>query len=210
MLNKIGCIVCLFLVFSEIQAQKIMEKSWNSNQFERIEIISDEIYHVKIISEATETIYVNTKVEGEHSENIVLLISEANKTLSLTHGFTPYLVMQNDKLAAHKVISIEMEIRVPPHFKVIINGAITSVETEGAFNNIQLDLGSGNCVLKNFKGNAQLNSKDGNILVFAEKTVFGEAKSRAGSVKNELPKEGQFFIKAESVNGDITLLKSQN
>jgi len=209
MLKKGIYIGLLFFMFSEGYAQKIMEKSWDATSVERLEVISDEVYRISIISEATERIYVRTKVEGEHSENVALLVSEENKTLSLSSGFTPYFVKQNDKLAAHKVISIEMEIRVPSDLAILVKGAIVSVETKGSFSEIQLELRNGNCVLVDFKGNAQLNSRNGNITVFAKETGVLDVKSRNGSIKNELPMGGQFLINAESVNGDITLLKSQ-
>jgi len=209
MLKNIGYIALLVFVFSQAQAQKIMEKSWDASSIEHFEIISDEVYRITIISKATNRIYVRTKVEGEHSENVAVLVSEENKTLSLSSDFTPFFIMKNDKLAAHKVISIEMEIIIPYDMEVWVKGAIASVETVGAFRKIQLDLRNGNCVLNNFKGNAQLNSRNGNITVFARETGVFEVKSRTGSIKNELPNTGRFLIKAESVNGDITLLKSQ-
>lgn len=209
MLKKGIYIGLLFFMFSEGYAQKIMEKSWDASSVERLEIISDEVYLITIVSGATERIDVRTKVEGEHNENVVLLVSEENKTLSLSSGFTPYFVMQNDKLAAHKVISIEMEIRVPSNLEILVKGAMVSVETKGSFSELKLELRNGNCVLNDFKGNAQLNSRNGNITVFAKETGVLNVKSKNGSIKNELPKEAHFLINAESVNGDITLLKSQ-
>jgi len=209
MRNKIGHIIFFVFLTTSGYAQKILEKTWDTAAFDRVEIISDEIYHVRIISEPIETISVRLQAEGEYSEQVTLLTSEANKTLSLTHGFTPFFVKDNDKLAAHKVISIEIEIRVPAHFTVVVKGAIVSVETEGFFKNIALELAEGNCHLYGFKGNAQLRTKNGNIQVFALETAAVEVISRTGLVKNELPKQGNLFIKAESVNGDITLLKSK-
>lgn len=209
MLNNLGYIFLLFFVISEAQAQKIMEKSWDTSSLERLEIISDELFQISIISEPTERIYVRTKVEGEHNENVALLVSEENKTLSIATGFTPFFVQQNDKLAAHKVISIEMEIRVPRNMKVLVVGTLVSVETDGSFQEMQLELRNGNCILNNFKGNAQLFSRNGNLTVIAKDTGASEVGSRNGFVKNELPDKGKFLIKAESVNGDITLLKSQ-
>ncbi|MEM7084764.1 MAG: DUF4097 family beta strand repeat-containing protein [Bacteroidota bacterium] len=209
MLKTLVYIGLLFFAFSEGHAQKIMEKSWDASSVERLEVISDEVYHIIITSEPTERVSVRAKVEGEHSENVALLISEENKTLSISSGFTPFFVKQNDKLAAHKVISIEMEIRVPQDMKVLVKGAIVSVETKGTFKEILLDLRNGNCVLTHFKGNAQLTSRNGDITVFARQTGARIVDSRNGHIKNELPDKGQFLITAESVNGDITLLKSQ-
>jgi len=209
MRNKIGHIIFLGILSTAVYAQKTLEKTWDAAGFDSVEIISDEIYHVWINSEPTETISVRLRAEGEYNEQVTLLTSEENRTLSLTHGFTPFFVKENDKLAAHKVISIEVEIRVPANLSVRVKGAIVSVETKGYFKNIALELAEGNCVLRKFKGNAQLQTKQGSIQVFAIETAAVEAISRTGLVKNDLPKQGAPFIKAESVNGDITLLKSQ-
>ncbi len=102
-----------------------------------------------------------------------------------------------------------MEIRVPRDMKVLVAGTLVSVETDGSFREIQLELRNGNGFLNNFEGDAQLYSRNGNLTVIAKETGVSEVKSRNGSVKNELPPRGQFLITAESVNGDITLLKSQ-
>jgi len=196
-------------VISEGFAQKIIERSWNSKTIERIEIISGPIFNIRIISEATEKILVITKIEGEHYENVVLEGLEKNKTLSLAMGYTPYFIMANDKLAAHKMISIEMEIHLPKNLEVVVKASIASLETVGVFKTVHATLDNGNCVLTNFKGDATIHTKNGNITVYAQETVSAVAKTKRGKLINQLPKTGVFLINATSVNGDITLLKSQ-
>lgn len=69
-------------------------------------------------------------------------------------------------------------------------------------------LGSGNCHLYQFMGNANLISESGAIDVGVLSNTSGEAYSQAGKVVNNLPKKGRFRIKAESVKGDISLIKT--
>lgn len=190
-------------------AQKVIDKSWDTGGIERLEIISNDIFNIVIISNDTTRINVITKIEGEHYENVVLNISEKNKTLTLSTGFTPYFQAVNDKLAAHKVISIEMELYISKRLEVFVRSSMTSLTTHGSFKDLQVELGDGNCVLNNFVGNAQLFTGNGNITVIAHKTVKARAKTKRGKITNQLSTTGNFTIDAESVNGDITLLKSQ-
>jgi hypothetical protein len=209
MLKKPGYILLFIFLTANVYAQKIINKSWEAQGIEQLEIISNDIFNIVIISEVTEKISVITKIEGEHYENVVLNISEENKTLSLSTGFTPYFQAENDKLAAHKVISIEMEIYISKKLKVLVRSSIASLSTHGSFKNLQVELGNGNCVLNDFEGDAQLLTGNGNIRVIAHDTVRARAKTKRGKLTNELSTAGDFYIDAESVNGDITLLKSQ-
>lgn len=190
-------------------AQKILEKTWNAATITTLEITSDEIFRINVTTIPTETIVLKTRVEGEYAENVVLTAFEEEKRLSISTGFSPYYQPKNDKLAAHKVLSIEMDLLLPEGKSVWIKGAIVSVETFGAFENLTLLLRTGNCVLRNFSGNGTIGTWDGNIEVFAQKGVYGTGKTEHGNVVNELWETGIFKLQAQSVNGDITLLKSQ-
>lgn len=209
MLKKIGYILVFIFVISEGYAQKILEKSWDATEIQRLEIISDQVFKIKIVSQAGEKIQLITRIEGENYENVVVNVSEEQHTLLLTTGYTPYFEAANDKLAAHKVISIEMELHLPSRLAVFIQGAIVSVDTEGTFRKIHLELGTGNCMLINFNGDARLETKNGNITVYGGSDVFAIGETKRGTLRNELSSPGKFSVKAQSVNGDITLLKSQ-
>ncbi len=209
MLKKISYILVLFFMISEGFAQKILEKSWNANEIQGLEIISDEVFKINLFSEATGRIQLITRIEGENYEHVVVEISEVHQTLRLTTGYTPYFEATNDKLAAHKVTSIEMDIHIPKHLEVFIQGSIVSVETRGVFQKLRLELDTGNCELHGFEGDASLNTKSGNITVYAGSEVFATGETKRGTMRNELRSPGKFRVRAQSVNGDITLLKSQ-
>ena len=209
MLNKPGYILAFVFLTVTVYAQKVIDKSWDITGFDRLEIISDDIFNIVIFSNDTTSINVVTKIEGEPYENVVLNISEKNKTLTLSTGFTPYFQAVNDKLAAHKVISIEMELYISNKLEVFVRSTMTSLITHGSFMDLQVELGKGNCVLNDFEGDAHLFTIDGNITVIAHDTVKAEGKTRNGKLISELSTIGNYAILAESVNGDITLLKSQ-
>jgi len=209
MLKKSGYILVFVFLTVTVYAQKVIDKSWDIMGIDRLEIVSDDIFNIVINSSDTSGINLITKIEGEHNENVVLNISEENKTLTLSTGFTPYFQALDDKLAAHKVISIEMELYISNKLEVFVRSIMTSLTTHGRYKDLHVELGDGNCVLNDFEGDAQLLTIDGNITVVAHDTVKAEGKTRNGKLINELSTIGNYTILAESVNGDITLLKSQ-
>lgn len=212
MLKYIGYIGLLVLMISEAAAQKIIEKSWNAELFKDIQIISDEVFKITIVSEATKSIQLTTRIEGEFSENIIVEVMENphdEDVLRLSIGFTPYFKPENDKLAAHKVHAIEMELYIPEDLRVHVRSSLASVNASGTFRMLQLELGEGNSLLTGFQGNAKLNSKNGDITVYCQNTQVMRAITTNGTLTNKLPQVGIYSLEAQSVNGDITLLPSQ-
>jgi len=204
-------LILFFLFFGNVFAQKVIERNFNASEITSIEINSDVIYHIKIISEKTEYIKIKTQVEGENYENVVLGIIEENNTLHINISYTPFFEAKNDKLAAHKVISIEMELIVPENMAINIKAEIASLEIDGKYGDVSVLLGSGNCSLTNFKGDAMLKTKQGFITVYASKKTLGTAISKKGTVINELSKvnvkSSKYRIEAESFKGNISLFQ---
>ncbi|PVW15298.1 hypothetical protein [Marixanthomonas spongiae] len=209
MIKYIVTIVGVLLFSTDVAAQKLLEKQFNASAFETLVIESDDVFSIAILAEKTNTINVRTHIEGEHYESVVLNTSEAHKTLTLSTGYSPFFEKENDKLAAHKLIAIDMVVTVPENMNIEIRSKIASVTGSGAFENMFAALENGMCLLHNFKGNATLYTKQGAITVYAVPNVAGEAISKNGAVTNELPKTGRYKIKAESRTGAVTLLQNK-
>ena len=190
-------------------SQKVLQKEWDAAGIEKLVVASDEVFTIAITSEKTDKISVYTNVEGETYEGVVLRISEDEKTLTIRTAYAPYFEKKDDKLAAHKVLAIDMTIVVPMNLQVEINSKIASVRASGDFNELKVSLDNGNCDMFNFKGNATLHTRHGYIKVLARKQVGGNATSKRGNVINRLPKQGKYHIEAESVEGAITLLQTE-
>ena len=205
MIQKIIFIFVFTLLVSDSFAQKIIEREFDATMFSAIEINSETVFKITISSEDVNKIKIRTSVEGENFENIVLSIKEENNFLKIQPEYSPYFEAKNDKLAAHKVLSIEMEIIVPENFKVRIKSSLASVKATGKFFSVEVLLGLGNCLLENFSGDANLKTNEGFIKVFAHNSVFGVAFSKKGKVVNELNKKVKYSLKAESFEGDISL-----
>lgn len=208
MLKTFCSILLLASNFSSL-AQKTLEKTIDASGIERLVIDADAVFIVSIISEKTTEISIRTKVAGETYENVLVTTSEANKTLTIGTSYSPYFKANNDKLAAHKVLSIEMQLIVPEFLDISINSEIASVKAKGVYNMLQIALDRGGCELTEFRGNASLQTKQGDIDVYAIGNIAGKGISKYGIVRSTLPLEGKHRIIAESRDGDVSLFQTK-
>lgn len=209
MLKKIAFLLLLVLGGADGISQKILEKQFDASEITHLSIYSEMINKLTIVSEKTDKITIITKVAGEHFENVLVTSSEEFKTLKIGTTYSPYFKAENDKLAAHMVISIEMEVTIPKFMNIDIETKIASVWASGKYTNFKASLEYGNCDLNEFLGNADLKVLYGHIVVYAGKNTSGKAFSQKGTVINYLPVNGKYSILAESREGDISLLQTK-
>lgn len=208
---RIFCFTVLyFLIFSECYSQKILEREWDALAISSIEIDSDAVFNVKISSQkSSEKIILKTYIDGETYESVLISASVENKKLKISTGYSPFFSFKNDKLAAHKLISIEMELLVPEDMELAVFSSLASVTANGSFKMMRTELYNGNCLLKEFSGNAILQTRLGTITAYCKPNVAGKANSKDGKIINKLPKRAKFLIVAKSTHGAITLLQTE-
>lgn len=200
----------LFFVLSvTLQAQKRLVKEWISPSFSHIAIESDAISMITLRSHQLDYISIYIRVDGETVENSIITTSTTETQLTIGTDFTPYFQPFNDKLAAHKVLAIEMIIMVPERMQIQIRSSLASVEGNGSFAYLKTELEMGWVRLEYFKGNATLHSKWGLIQVKARKNVTGRARSTYGKVTNLLSTKRKVQIDAVSIHGNIELLQTK-
>lgn len=209
MLRTLFIIAFIFFGSNICSAQKVLQKEFTAEGIETLVIQDDAVFKISVKTEKSNSIKVLVKIAGENSESVILEEKFQHGELDLSTGFTPFFEKINDKLAANKVLSIEMEIVVPPQISLRLKSKIASVIATGNYKNVEIGLDEGSCVLKDFSGNAILLTKLGNITVYAKDEVSGTGVSRHSEVKNTLPKKGKFHIEAESINGAISLLQME-
>jgi hypothetical protein len=209
MLKKIAFLLILVHGGADAISQKILEKQFDASEITHLSIYSEMISKLTIVSEKTDKITIITKVVGEHSENVLVTSSEELNALKIGIAYSPYFIAENDKLAAHKLISVDMQLTIPEFMNIDVETKIASVQARGKYTNFKASLEYGNCELNHFLGNAALKSLHGNIAVYCGENTFGKAFSQKGKVINYLPAKGKYSILAESREGDISLLQTK-
>ncbi|WP_034260196.1 hypothetical protein [Altibacter lentus] len=209
MIRTVFYIIFFCSITSALTAQKMLQKEWDVAGIHSVILQSDVVYKVQILSEEINTINLITTIEGETFENVLIEATEEAGVLHLSTGYSPYFVPENDKLAAHKVLGIEMVLKVPKKLRVSLHSALASVKAVGTFTHLEVALEQGDCELLQFTGNATLQTLTGAIVVYATQGVSGTAVSKKGEVINLLPTTGDYKINAESRTGTIQLLQTK-
>ena len=84
-------------------------------------------------------------------ENYIVLITEIiNNTLYVATKYQPLFTDANDKLSAHKVMSIELGLNIPANKSIYVSSDIASVFVNGQYKDAIIELINGACVLNDF------------------------------------------------------------
>lgn len=203
---KFKLVIFFLLVVHFSIAQKQTEKQWNALQIEKVDINGEGIFKINIKNSESNTIDLLVKFEGEHSENLVIIDSVSQGVLKLSTDFQPLFKADNDKLSAHKVLSVELQLSIPKYIDLNIKSDIAQTKVEGQFPNVFIELKTGNCTLDPFFGNATINTISGNINIKTNnaKTI---AKSKTGIVDVKQFKLALYQLNLQTVNGNINVSK---
>lgn len=147
-------------------------------------------------------------MEGEYAEAFSMNISEEGNTLWIGPQLSPEFQFPNDKLSAHKVVSLSLRVKIPAYRNLQVFGTSCNITLSGAFNEVDVVLNDGNCTLNQVAQQVNVNTQSGDILLNSFQGVV-RAKSHYGQVKQEdFPKGDEHYV-LETVSGDITLHRTK-
>ncbi len=205
---KKGVLLFAFLSSMIVWGQKDIHKSLLSPEIKNIHIDITDCYRVRINTQKTNELVVDAAIEGEYSPNQLVDLSYKGNTLYISPSFRKDFILPNDKLSAHKVLSVELILSVPQDKLVSIYGTSSALEVSGVYKELSVALNDGDCHLEALEGTIRVKTQKGNIALFQNKGAV-EAKSTYGSIsKNEIP-SGETQIYLESTTGNISLHKTK-
>ncbi len=192
-----------------VLGQKRLLQSYDVNNIHSLYIDSDEIFQIKITSTATDQITIHTQIDGETFESSLLNTKIEEGVLYISTGYTPDFTPFNDKLSAHKILSIVLEITIPEDMNLDINSTLASMEGAGSFGNISINLGRGGCRFFDFRfrESATIHTISGPIYIETENAEI-TAQSRNGNVVIPVDVTGIKALHLKSIHGDITVKNS--
>jgi len=204
-----GCFVLsLFLLSFGIHAQKKLNKTILADNIDLIQVNTDNCFRVVLNTESGNEIGIQAEIEGEYTNDLELEVTINGATLSVDAGFRLSYENPNDKLSAHKVVSILLKITLPHFKKVNLYGTNSRVIINGSYSDVRVSLSDGNCELNDVIGNANIKTQSGLIRI-KTKAAHIEANSKYGHVNfNHIP-QGSSFYKLETVTGNIELNKTE-
>lgn len=197
-----------FFITLQLCAQKQIDETFSALDINEIVIEGDHIFKIHLQTKPLNTIHLITKIEGEYTPEIAVIHKIEDSILYVKSAFRSSFALHNDKLSAHKVISIEIALEIPEDLKVYLKSDIGSAKIRGKYTFITAELSQGNCVLKDFIGSGIINTINGNITL---ETNFAQIKAHTkyGVFKKEPIVYGGNLIEMNSINGDIHLKKTE-
>tara|TARA_R110002020_G_scaffold9988_8_gene38765 strand:- start:49 stop:681 length:633 start_codon:yes stop_codon:yes gene_type:complete len=210
MVFKIKKIVfCIFIIFSAtIYGQKRINSTLDTVGVKGIFIDSDAVFKAEISAAPTDKITITSGIEGETFETFLINTEVKNNLLNITSGRSPDYEKIDDKLAAHKVMSVVLSITVPEGFELWVKSALASISAVGRFDYINFNLSSGDCRLDDFIGSGVINTETGNILAKTQNCKIS-AHTRNGKMVVDNIDAGQHSLTLTSIDGNIAVVQSK-
>ena len=191
-----------------VTGQKVISKSYPASLDTLVQIDTEKCYQAEISAYEGETVIVEAWMEGEYAEALTINITEEGNTLWIAADPNPEYKFPNDKLSAHKVVSISLKVRIPAYRDVQVFGTSCNVMLSGAFNAVDVVLNDGNCTLNQVAQNVKVNTQSGHIRLNSLKGVI-KAVSHYGEVLQDDIPQGEKHFDLETVSGDITLQRTK-
>ena len=107
-------LLCFFTGTVIVVAQKDTQNILNSD-FKEVIIDANEVFKINIFSEKRKTLKYRSHSEGEYLNDIRLTTSLKNGKLYIETQYPEQLVGGFDKLSAHKVFSLEVDLYLPEY-----------------------------------------------------------------------------------------------
>lgn len=199
----------LFLVFNFYShAQHITQKTFSKEAISSISIHGEYVFKITVDAKPVSEITVRSRVEGENNENIVLITEAKNNHLYIAVKQQPLFVDANDKLSAHKVISVEINVVIPGHLSMGIDLYESDLIVKGAYDKVRVHSDTGNCIFTAFQGSARIDTRNGNVAMQTNHAKVSAA-SKNGYIKKEEIDAGNQEVLIKTINGNVTITKSQ-
>ncbi|WP_339625629.1 DUF4097 family beta strand repeat-containing protein [uncultured Maribacter sp.] len=191
-----------------LKGQKNLYRTIGANDISLVQVNAANCFKVEFHTGDGNEINIEAEIEGEYSQDLDLKVNTNGTTVLIEAGFAPSFENPNDKLSAHKVVSILLKITIPYFKKLEVYGTNSRVILEGKYKELDVSLSDGECELHNIVGNANVKTQSGSIRVFARSAQIN-ANSKYGIVSfNPIP-EGLFIYKLQTVTGNIELSKTE-
>ena len=201
----------LFLLLSlPALAQKSTVKEADAGILQVLQIDVDNIYRLDVKTTNGDTFKASMNTEGEFSTEMVLNLIENGSTWLLNVGFAPGFEPNDDKLGAHKIVSVDLTLEIPQGKYLMVSGRCLRVSLDGVYDKTEVILDAGNIAARNFKASGILSTNEGSIKVYAQDDVAAIVDGSPERVINELETPATNYLKVRTAKGSVKLRKAKN
>ncbi len=194
----------LLLALQFSNAQKVIKKSIVNTDISHIRIDVKNCFGIDLATSDSDVLVIEAQFDGEYEKDLLLNISEKGSTIVVSADLQPNFVKPNDKLSAHKVISVALKVILPKQKDVHVFGSNCNVIATGVYDFLKVSLNDGRCDLINVSEAVEVNTHSGHISAKYSQAAI-RAKSKYGKVIGTISKKGNSDYNLSTVTGDIHL-----
>lgn len=201
-------LLMILLNFSALYSQNKLQKQLSAEHIETITINGNQIFNISVMTAKTDVISISSILDGEYQNNYQITTKQQNNQLTLSLAFVSFDDIPDDKRNAHKVIAATLYLEIPEDLVLNIKSDVGSVDLNGNYNSLTIELLQGYCTIKGNTKRATVNTFDGNISVVT-KNAKVNANSNHGKVSITKFKASDSIWNLQTINGDITVVKQE-
>jgi len=168
----------------------------------------DNVFTIKLSSTKSNQLIIKAISEGEYANHFVITTKREKHTLHVSGNIAFTFPNKQDKLSAHKVHAIAVEILVPEHLQTFISSDIGNVSITGKYYSLGINLFSGNCYLNKIFGDFDIKSVNGDIGLIANEGIVN-AISKLGTIAQEVLPDGKSNFLLKTAKGNIKIAKEK-
>jgi len=203
-MRPVNIILFFFMYLHIANAQKVVNKTIVNPTISFIQIDASNCFKITIETTETNEMVIEATIDGEYKNDLLLSAKEEGSTVLVSTGFQPNFKNPNDKLSAHKVISIALAIKLPKDKNVNVYGSSCNVTATGVYERLKVSLNDGSCNLYNVSRFADINTQSGDIRVRSAMATI-EGTSKYGLVESDKIPMGNDYFKLNTITGNILL-----
>ena len=168
----------------------------------------DNVFTIKLSSTKSNQVVIKAISEGEYANHFVITEKRDSHTLHISGNIAFTFPNYQDKLSAHKVHAIAIEILVPEHLQTFVSSDIGNVSITGMYSFLSTNLFSGNCYLNMVSGIFDLKTVNGDINL-TTKSGMVNAVSKSGTITQEVLPLGKSSFQLKTAKGNINIVKAK-
>lgn len=199
--------ITLFL-FQIAFAQKIQQQQMSSDGIDEVQILGDGFSAIEIVATNEANISIKTKIDGEYFKQIALSTEIKDNSLRIANKTAPFFVPPNDKLAAHKVMSVSLQVHLPERMFISCYAKQANVKITGTFTQVYVSQEEGNCFLDKVS-KAEVQTKRADVILVNIPSQQVHCYSKYGTVMGCEKKTKKASINIETVYGSISLKETE-
>lgn len=204
---KTKAILLLILVQGSILAQSKWEKKIDAPEVHSLSIELGFIQNLMVSTGNSDQYVIKTTSEGEYRDQVMLVSKEVDHWLEIYPQWAPSFIAPNDKLSAHKVRALTLELIVPRGKTLEIRGEQAVVSVLGEYKEVILRLGSGRVNLEHSSEESDVRTDSADVFLTVPHGEI-QASSSEGKVIGSIPLNTRFHYKLASEKGSIYLNKA--